>query len=83
MGEDGFYLAFPDGEDGVAEGLEGGEVAGVALFVGCEFGLPEDAVDGEVRVVYIHRFCRGAVVSMRVYIHRDWGKARAGMSLLP
>lgn len=66
--EEGLYLALPDGEGGVAEGLEGGEVAGVSLFVGGEFGLPEDAVDGEVRVVYIHR---------------DWGKGRAGMSLLP
>lgn len=42
-GEDGLYLAFPDGEDGVAKRLEGGEVAGVSLFVGGEFGLPEVA----------------------------------------
>lgn len=57
--EDGLDLALPDGEGCVTEGAEGGEVAGVSLFVGGEFGLPEFAVDGEVRVVYIHRFCRG------------------------
>lgn len=45
-GEDGLYLAFPDGEDGVAEGLECGGVAGVSLFVGGEFGLPEVAARG-------------------------------------
>lgn len=45
-GEDGFYLAFPDGEDGVAEGAEGGGVARVALFVCGEFGLPEVAACG-------------------------------------
>lgn len=39
----GLYLALPDGEDGVAEGAEGGGVAGVALFVGGEFGFPEVA----------------------------------------
>lgn len=42
-GEDGFELALPDGEDCVAEGLEGCGVAGVSLFVGGEFGLPEVA----------------------------------------
>lgn len=42
-GEDGLYLALPDGEGGVAEVAEGGEVAGVALFVGGEFCLPEFA----------------------------------------
>lgn len=45
-GEDGLYLALPDGEDGVTEGAEVGEVAGVALFVGGEFGLPEVAARG-------------------------------------
>lgn len=41
--EDGLYLALPDGEGCVTEGAEGGEVAGVSLFVGGEFGLPEVA----------------------------------------
>lgn len=45
-GEDGLYLALPDGKGGVAEGAEGGEVAGVSLFVGGEFGLPEFAARG-------------------------------------
>lgn len=45
-GEDGLYLALPDGEDDVAEGLERGGVAGVSLFVGSEFGFPEVAARG-------------------------------------
>lgn len=45
-GEDGLYLALPDGEGGVAECAEDGEVAGVSLFVGGEFSFPEFAARG-------------------------------------
>lgn len=39
-GEVSLDLAFPNNQDLVAEGFEGGLVAGVALLVGLELGAP-------------------------------------------